>query len=73
MFYHDAGHLKMVCFSHGGLAVTKLIAALCYKPKGRGLDSRCGEVFNLTHRQSYTPEEDSWYSFVLEAETTPET
>jgi hypothetical protein len=38
------------------------------------LDSRLtdgGEVVSLTRRSSFTPQEDSWYSFLLEAETTP--
>jgi hypothetical protein len=36
------------------------------------LDSRLtdgGEV-SLTRRPSFTPQEDSWYSFLLEAEST---
>jgi hypothetical protein len=39
------------------------------------LDNRLtdgGEVVGLTRRFSFTPQEDSWYSFLLEAETTPE-
>jgi hypothetical protein len=38
------------------------------------LDSRLtdgGEVVSLTRRPSFTPQEDSWYSFLLEAESTP--
>jgi hypothetical protein len=37
------------------------------------LDNRLtddGEV-SLTRRPPFTPKEDSWYSFVLEAESTP--
>jgi hypothetical protein len=30
-----------------------------------------GEVVSLTLRQTYSPQEDSWYSFLLEAESTP--
>jgi hypothetical protein len=30
-----------------------------------------GEVVSLTCRLPFTPQEDSWYSFVLEAESTP--
>jgi hypothetical protein len=30
-----------------------------------------GEVVSLTRRPSFTPQEDSWYSFLLEAESTP--
>jgi hypothetical protein len=28
----------------------------------------CGEVVTLTLRSRFSPQEDSWYSFVLEAE-----
>jgi hypothetical protein len=38
------------------------------------LDNRLtddGEVISLTCRQPFTPQEDSWYSFLLEAESTP--
>jgi hypothetical protein len=38
------------------------------------VDSRLtdgGEVVSLTRRPSFTPQEDSWYSFLLEAESTP--
>jgi hypothetical protein len=31
-----------------------------------------GEVVSLTHRPPFTPQEDSSYSFLLEAESTPE-
>jgi hypothetical protein len=31
-----------------------------------------GEVVSLTHRPPFTPQEDSWYLFLLEAESTPE-
>jgi hypothetical protein len=31
-----------------------------------------GEVVSLTRRAPFTPEKDSWYSFLLEAESTPE-
>jgi hypothetical protein len=30
-----------------------------------------GEVVRLTCRPPFTPQEDSWYSFLLEAESTP--
>jgi hypothetical protein len=30
-----------------------------------------GEVVSLTRRPPFTPQEDSWYSFMLEAESTP--
>jgi hypothetical protein len=30
-----------------------------------------GEVASLMRRPSFTPQEDSWYSFLLEGETTP--
>jgi hypothetical protein len=30
-----------------------------------------GEVVSLTRRPPFTPQEDSWYSFLLEAESTP--
>jgi hypothetical protein len=30
-----------------------------------------GEVVSLTRRSPLTPQEDSWYSFLLEAESTP--
>jgi hypothetical protein len=29
------------------------------------------EVISLTPRPLFTPQEDSWYSFLLEAESTP--
>jgi hypothetical protein len=38
------------------------------------LDNRLidgGEVVSLTRRPPFTPQEDSWYSFLLEAESTP--
>jgi hypothetical protein len=38
------------------------------------LDNRLtdgGEVVSLTSRKPFTPQEDSWYSFLLEAESTP--
>jgi hypothetical protein len=38
------------------------------------LDNRltdCGKTVSLTRRQPFTPQEDSWYSFLLEAESTP--
>jgi hypothetical protein len=38
------------------------------------LDSRltdAGNVVSLTRRQPFTPQEDSWYPFLLEAESTP--
>jgi hypothetical protein len=38
------------------------------------LDNRLtdgGEVVSLTSRPPFTPQEDSWYSFLLEAESTP--
>jgi hypothetical protein len=38
------------------------------------LDSRLtdgGEVVSLTLRPPFTPQEDCWYSFLLEAESTP--
>jgi hypothetical protein len=38
------------------------------------LDSRLtdgGKVVSLTRRPPFTPQEDSWYSFLLEAELTP--
>jgi hypothetical protein len=30
-----------------------------------------GETVSLTHQPPFTPQEDSWYSFLLEAELTP--
>jgi hypothetical protein len=30
-----------------------------------------GEAVSLTLRPPFTPQEDSWYSFLLEAESTP--
>ena len=30
-----------------------------------------GKVVNLTHRPPFTPRKNSWYSFLLEAESTP--
>jgi hypothetical protein len=30
-----------------------------------------GEVVSLTLRPSFTPDEDSWYSFLLETESSP--
>jgi hypothetical protein len=30
-----------------------------------------GEVVSLTRRQPFTPQKDSWYSFLLGAESTP--
>jgi hypothetical protein len=30
-----------------------------------------GKVVSFTHRPLFTPQEDSWYSFLLEAESTP--
>jgi hypothetical protein len=39
------------------------------------LDNRItdgGEVVSLTRRPPFTPQDDSWYSFLLEAESTPE-
>jgi hypothetical protein len=38
------------------------------------LDSRLtdgSEDVSLTRRSAFTPQEDSWYSFLLEAESTP--
>jgi hypothetical protein len=38
------------------------------------LDNRLadgGEVVSLTRRPPFTPQEDCWYSFLLEAESTP--
>jgi hypothetical protein len=38
------------------------------------LDNRLtdgGEIVSLTRRPLFTPHEDSWYSFLLEAESTP--
>jgi hypothetical protein len=38
------------------------------------LDNRLtdgGTVVSLTHRPPFTPQEDSWYSFLLETESTP--
>jgi hypothetical protein len=38
------------------------------------LDNRLtdgGKVVGLTRRAPFTPQEDSWYSFLLEAESTP--
>jgi hypothetical protein len=38
------------------------------------LDNRLtdgGEFVGLTRRPPFTPQEDSWYSFLLEAESTP--
>jgi hypothetical protein len=38
------------------------------------LDNRLtdgGKVVSLTHRPNFTPQEDSWYSFLLESESTP--
>jgi hypothetical protein len=38
------------------------------------LDNRLtdgGKVVSLTRRPLFTPQEDSWYSFLLEAELTP--
>jgi hypothetical protein len=40
------------------------------------LDNRLtdgGEVATFSHRPPFTPQEDSWYSFLLEAESTPGT
>jgi len=31
-----------------------------------------GKVVSLTHRPLFTPRKYSWYSFLLEAESTPE-
>jgi hypothetical protein len=39
------------------------------------LDNRftdSGEIVSLTLWPPFTPQEDSWYSFLLEAESTPE-
>jgi hypothetical protein len=39
------------------------------------LDNRLtdgGKVVSLTRRPPFTPQEDSWYSLLLEAESTPE-
>jgi hypothetical protein len=38
------------------------------------LDNRLtdgGKVVSLTRRQPFVPQEDSWYSFLLEAKSTP--
>jgi hypothetical protein len=38
------------------------------------LDSRLtdgGEVVSLTRRPTFTPQEDSWHSFLIDAESTP--
>jgi hypothetical protein len=38
------------------------------------LDNRLtdgGEAVSLTRRPPFTPQEDPWYSFLLEAESTP--
>jgi hypothetical protein len=38
------------------------------------LDNRLTDgvkVVNLTHRQHFPPQKDSWYSFLLESESTP--
>jgi hypothetical protein len=38
------------------------------------LDNRLtvgGKVVNLTRRPLFTPQEDFWYSFLLEVESTP--
>jgi hypothetical protein len=32
-----------------------------------------GEVVSLTRRPPFTPQEDFWYSFLLEAQTAPGT
>jgi hypothetical protein len=40
---------------------------------GHELDNRRidgGKVVSLTRRQPFTPQKDSWYSFLLEAEST---
>jgi hypothetical protein len=35
------------------------------------LKSYKGKVVSLTRRPSFAPQKDSWYSFLLEAESTP--
>jgi hypothetical protein len=53
--------IKTVCYTTG-YAVARLVEALCYKPEGRGFDSRwCHWNFSLTYsfRQHYVPGVDS--------------
>jgi hypothetical protein len=42
---------------------------LPYSPDNRLTDG--GEIVSLTRRPPFNPQEDSWYSFLLEAESIP--
>jgi hypothetical protein len=70
-----------------GVLITELISMVFHVTGRRGplgcetsrlqhsLDNRLtgdGEVVSLTRRPPFTPQEDSWYSFLLEAESTPQ-
>jgi hypothetical protein len=53
---------------HGGPEVYET-TRLPYFPDSRLTDG--GEFVNLMSRPPFTPQEDSWYSFLLEAESIP--
>jgi hypothetical protein len=69
------------CFTrpcHSDNTVKKVKLSLCQTMEAhtvvRRWDNRLtdgGKVVSLTHRPPYTPQEGSWYSFLLEAESTP--
>ena len=40
-------------------------------PRLREMTQDGGKVVSLTHRPLFTPRKYSWYSFLLEAESTP--
>jgi hypothetical protein len=60
--------------------VKLFLLTICGSPQGcetsrlpHFLDTRLkdgSEVDSLTHRPPFTPQEDTWYSFLLEAEST---
>jgi hypothetical protein len=61
-----------LCFSNveGGKVKVKAIpVAPTFSLDNRLTDG--GKVVSLTRRLSLIPQEDSWYSFLLEAESTP--
>jgi hypothetical protein len=65
-----------VDYTNKGSSVTRREGSYGYETSRlpHFLDNRlidCCKVVSLTCRPPFTPQEDSWYSFLLEAESTP--
>jgi hypothetical protein len=67
--YESKGKGKAIHVTGRGGPWDRGLSRFPYFPDNRLTDG--GVIVGLTRRAPFTPQEDSWYSFLLEAESTP--